>query len=142
MSVFSTAASKVVNLLGITAKGQATMANSLPVVLASDQNLTVTNAAKNALIFSHYRDPGEPPYPSDPFPLPTTATSNRTTLTIQNAHASANLYISTDDEVTDGIGYKIVPGASVTLQASDSTVIYGISDAVNNLADVRIIEAV
>jgi hypothetical protein len=167
MSVFSTAASKVVNLLGITAKGQATMANSLPValasdqgilgvtakgqatmanslpvVIASDQQLTTTTGAKNALVFSYYRDPGEPPYPLDPFPLPTTATPNRTSVTIQNVHASANLYISTDDEVAVLSGYKVIPGASVTLQASATTVIYGISDAVNNLADVRIIEAV
>jgi hypothetical protein len=139
MSVFSTAASKVVNLLGITAKGQATMANSLPVVVASDQNLTVTTGAKNALIFSEQKNAIES---SDPLPLPATPTAQRNTLILQNVHASGNLFISTDDEMTTASGYKLVPGASVTLQASATTVIYGISDAVSNAMDVRIIEAV
>lgn len=45
MSVFDTASKKIHNLLGITAKGNALMANSLPVTLASDQLAVMINTA-------------------------------------------------------------------------------------------------
>lgn len=43
MGVFDTAKHQISNLLGITAKGQATMPNSLPIVIASDQTVIPVN---------------------------------------------------------------------------------------------------
>lgn len=48
MSIFSAAAIKVSNLLGLTARGQVTKANSLPVVLASDDDLITATGATSA----------------------------------------------------------------------------------------------
>jgi hypothetical protein len=130
---------KINSLVGITSKGQATMANSLPVVLASDQQLVVATGAKNALVFSTEKNATEI---LDPRPLPASPVTGRNTLILQNAHASGNLYISDDDAVTTTSGYKLPPGSSITLLASSTTIIYGISDAASNAMDVRIIEAV
>ena len=139
MSVFATAAIKVTSLLGITTKGQATKANSLPVVLASDQTLTIEVGAKSALVFSTQKNTLES---ADAQPLPATAQEARTSITIQNVHASGNLFISDDDEVTVATGYRLIPGESITLEAGAGTIIYGISSAAGNAMDVRIIERV
>lgn len=139
MSIFSVAAFRVANLLGITAKGQATAANSLPVVLASDQIVNIGTVAKNALVFSVEKNLIEDLLPR---PLPGSPTAQRSSITIQNAHASANLYLSVADDMTPGNGYKLIPGAAITLEASDTTILYGISDASGNAMDVRMIERV
>jgi hypothetical protein len=51
MSIFQAAAVKINNILGITSKGQATKANSLPVALASDDDLiTAVGATADAKV--------------------------------------------------------------------------------------------
>lgn len=48
MGVFDTTKKTIGNLVGITSKGQATKANSLPVVVASDQDVLATAANQTA----------------------------------------------------------------------------------------------
>ena len=113
MSVFSTAASKVVNLLGITAKGQATMANSLPVVIASNQGVlpVAVPLGSYAATIRAESSIGTPPLLIEP-------TAKRVTIKIQNV-ASENAFVGSDDTI--GIaGWQLKPGEFLTLQDTDS----------------------
>ena len=104
---------KISSLLGITSTGQATMANSLPVVIASNQSvLTVATApGYYEVLIRAESSIGTPPLLISP-------TAKRVTIKIQNA-ASEDAFVGTDDTI--GLsGWKLQPGESLSLQDTDS----------------------
>ncbi len=58
MSVLNASAIKVRDILGLTARGQQTMANSVPVVLPSDQFLKTADVTKVGRAIIHTADSG------------------------------------------------------------------------------------
>lgn len=114
-------ARKINNLLGMTGLGQAAMANSLPVVIASDQDAVavVVDQSKVTAVINYVNSIG-----TAEVNVPGTAASNRYAIRIQNVHATDDVYLGTSTGVSSLTGWRLRPEESVRILAGGDVTIY------------------
>jgi hypothetical protein len=101
----------------LLASGQATGANSVPVVIASDQGaLPAPNIAVAATAVT---------VTTTATKMPTTPLANRKEITVQNQDATLSLFVGPSG-VTTASGIEIIPMGTLTLRLGPSVDLYGI----------------